>query len=337
METRASYFLVGVFVLALVTSLFGFVVWLSRFELQDQTTYYYVYFKGAVTGLSVGSTVRYRGVPVGTVTDISIDADNVELIQVTLSLKSQTPIKTDTVASLALQGITGLSFVQLSGGTRDSAPLEPRPGKRRATIPSRPSAIEQVFENAPELLAQLGTVAVRASEVLSPENQKHISATLANLATFTGSLARSTDSIDSIVDNTAATLADVRRTAASLEQLAAQLATLSTELGGDARKFFADTSKLTRDANAVVGDVRKTAQAFERLANDLDRIVKDSGTPIRDFTSSGLYELSQFVSEARTLVASLTRLAYQLERDPARFLFGDQQKGFDAGAGAGRR
>ena len=72
------------------------------------------------------------------------------------------------------------------------------------------------------------------------------------------------------------------------------------------------------------------AQAFERLANDLDRIVKDSGTPIRDFTSSGLYELSQFVSEARTLVASLTRLAYQLERDPARFLFGDQQKGFQA-------
>jgi hypothetical protein len=37
------------------------------------------------------------------------------------------------------------------------------------------------------------------------------------------------------------------------------------------------------------------------------------------------------VAEARTLVASLTRLAYQLERDPARFLFGDQQKGFEVG------
>lgn len=333
METRASYFLVGVFVLTLITSLFAFVVWLSRFELQDETTYYYVYFKGAVTGLSVGSTVRYRGVPVGTVTDISIDSENVELIQVTLAIKRDTPIKTDTIASLQLQGITGLSFVQLSGGTRETPLLEPRPGKRRATIPSRPSAIEQVFENAPELLAQIGSVAVRASEVLSPENQKHIAAILENLTVFTGALSRSSGSIEAIVNDSAATFADVRRTAASLEQLAVQLTALSAELGGDAKAFFADTSKLTRDANATIADVRKTAQAFERLANDLDKIVRDSGTPVRDFTSSGLYELSQFISEARILVASLTRLAYQLERDPARFLFGDQQKGFDAGAG----
>lgn len=331
METRASYFLVGVFVLALLTSLFGFVVWLSRVELQEESTYYYVYFDGSVTGLSVGSTVRYRGVPVGTVNDIAIDSAKVELIQVTLSLKRGTPIKTDTVASLQLQGITGLSFVQLTGGTRDAPPLEPPPGKRRATIPSKRSAIEQVFENAPELLTQLGAVAVRAAEVLSPENQKQISAILENLAVFSGTLARSSGSIETIVNDSAATLSDLRRTAESLNQLAVQLTGLSSELGGDARKFFADTSQLTRDANATIGDVRKTAQAFSRLADDLDKIVATSGTPIRDFTSNGLYELSQFVSEARTLVASLTRLAYQLERDPARFLFGDQQKGFEAG------
>jgi phospholipid/cholesterol/gamma-HCH transport system substrate-binding protein len=331
METRASYFLVGVFVLALLASLFGFVVWLSRFQLQEESTYYYVYFDGSVTGLSVGSTVRYRGVPIGTVADIEIDSAKVELIQVTLSLKRGTPIKTDTVASLQLQGITGLSFVQLSGGTRDSPPLEPPPGKRRATIPSKRSAIEQVFENAPELLTQLGAVAVRAAEVLSPDNQKQISAILQNLAVFSGTLAQSSGSIEMIVNDSAATMQDVRRTAESLNQLAVQLAGLSNELGGDAKKFFTDTSQLTRDANATIGDVRKTAQAFNRLADDLDKIVVTSGTPIRDFTSSGLYELSQFVSEARNLVASLTRLAYQLERDPARFLFGDQQKGYEAG------
>jgi phospholipid/cholesterol/gamma-HCH transport system substrate-binding protein len=331
METRASYFLVGVFVLALVTSLFAFVVWLSRFELQEESTYYYVYFRGSVAGLSVGSTVRYRGVPVGTVTDISIDADNVELIQVTLSLKRNTPVKTDTIASLQMQGITGLSFVQLMGGTRDAPALEPRPGKRRATIPSKPSAFEQVFENAPELLAQIGAVAVRASEVLSPENQKQIAAILENVAVFSGTLSRSSGAIESIVDDTAATLSDLRRTAASLDQLATQLTHLSAELGGDAKKFFADTSQLARDANATIAEVRRTAKAFGNLADDLDKIVASSSTPIRDFTSSGLYELSQFVAEARTLVASLTRLAYQLERDPARFLFGDQQKGFEAG------
>ena len=129
-----------------------------------------------------------------------------------------------------------------------------------------------------------------------------------------------------IVSDSAATMQDVRRTAELLNQLAVQLAGLSNELGGDAKKFFTDTSQLTGDANATIGEVRKTAQAFGRLADDLDKIAATSSTPIRDFTSSGLYELSQFVSEARTLVGSLTRLAYQLERDPARFLFGDQQR-----------
>ncbi len=330
METRASYFLVGLFVLTLIAGMFGFVMWLSRFELKDDNTYYYVYFRGSVTGLSVGSTVRYRGVPVGTVTDIGIDSENVELIEVTLAIKSGTPIKTDTIASLQLQGITGLSFVQLTGGTRSAPILEPRPGKRRATIPSRPSAIEQVFENAPEVFAQIGVVATRATELLSPENQKQITAILENSAAFTGVLARSSPAIEGIVEDTAETLADLRSTAASLDQLSRELRTLSQELGGDARRFLAETHELTGEANETIADVRKTAQSFERLARSLDRLVDENRVPVRDFTNNGLYELAQFMTEARTLVASLTRIAYQLERDPARFLFGDQQKGFQA-------
>ena len=330
METRASYFLVGLFVLSLIVGMFGFVMWLTRFELKDENTYYYVYFRGAVTGLSVGSTVRYRGVPVGTVTQIEIDKENVELIEVTLAIKKDTPIKTDTIASLALQGITGLSFVQLSGGTQGAPRLEPRPGKRRATIPSRPSAIEQVFENAPELVAQIGAVASRAAEVLSPENQKQIAVILENVAAFSGALSRSSGPIETIVGDTAATLADLRRTAASLDQLAQVLTKVSDELGDDMRKFLADTNQVARSADVTVKDIRKTAQAYEKLANDLQRIVGDARGPMRDFTANGLYDFAQFISEARTLVASLTRLAYQLERDPARFLFGDQQKGFEA-------
>lgn len=330
METRASYFLVGLFVLTLIVGMFGFIMWLSRFELKAENTYYYVYFRGSVTGLSVGSTVRYRGVPVGTVTDIGIDSENVELIEVTLAIKSGTPIKTDTIASLQLQGITGLSFVQLTGGTHNAPLLEPRPGKRRATIPSRPSPIEQVFENAPEVFAQIAAVAVRANELLSPENLKQIAAILENSATFTGVLAGKAPAIGEMVDDTAGTLADLRRTAASLDQLARELRTLSQELGSDARGFLADTRELTGEASKTVADVRKTAQSFEHLARNLDRLVEENRAPVRDFANNGLYELAQFLTEARTLVASLTRIAYQLERDPARFLFGDQQKGFQA-------
>lgn len=330
METRASYFLVGLFVLALLVSMFGFIAWLSRLQIQEQNVSYYIYFRGQVTGLSNGSAVRYRGVPVGTVTDISIDEDNVELIQVTVAIKPGTPIKTDTIAALQLQGITGLSFVQLSGGTQAAALLQPRPGKRRAVIPSRPSAIEQVFENAPELFAQVVSVANRANEILGPENQKRITGILTDVGSFSSALARSSSSIESVVNDSAGTLAELRNTAASLDVLARELRQLSSELGADLRKAVGTAHETVGDVRTAIGDARKTALAFEKLANQIDQMVAENRGPVRDFTDGGLYELAQFIGDARTLVAALTRLAAQIERDPARFLFGDQQKGFEA-------
>jgi len=74
------------------------------------------YFTGDVTGLGVGSAVRYRGVPVGTVRDIRLDPTNVEQVQVLMDVSADAPIKEDTIAQLALQGITGVAFIQLTGG-----------------------------------------------------------------------------------------------------------------------------------------------------------------------------------------------------------------------------
>lgn len=329
METRASYFLVGLFVLAMLVGVFGFVVWLSRFD-RDEGIAYYIYFRGSVTGLSVGSPVRYRGVPVGTVTDIAIDEENVELIQVTVALKPGTPIKTDTVASLQLQGITGLSFVQLVGGTQAAETLRPRPGKRRAVIPSRPSAIEQVFENAPEVVAEFAQVASRAAELLNSENQKRIAATLDNLAVFTSALARSSGGVEAIVADTSGTLKELRGTAESLNVLAHDFNALSKSLGSDVRGFLGEASKIAGGADRAVAEIRSTARSFERLANGLDQISRESREPIRDFMQGGLYDLSQLIAEARGLMTTLSRVALQLERDPARFLFGDQQRGYEA-------
>src|SRR5207302_891850 len=83
---------------------------------------------------------------VGTVTDIALDDQNIELIQVTVTIRPGTPIKTDTYAQLAIQSfVTGQAFIQLFGGTQAAEPLEPRPGRRRAVIPWRPSPLDRLF------------------------------------------------------------------------------------------------------------------------------------------------------------------------------------------------
>lgn len=330
METRASYFLVGLFVLALMAGAFVFVLWLARAGLQAENVYYYVYVRGSVAGLQNGAPVQYRGVPVGTVTDISIDAENVELIQITVALRTGTPVKTDTVATLQLQGITGLSFVQLSGGTRTAADLEPPPGKKRARIPYRPSAIERVFEDAPEVVGQLITLTGRANQLLSDDNIQALSSIMTNLDRLTTAVAGSGTDVERAVTQAAEMIEATRATATNLNELAVDLRQLSAEIGGEARLALGDARQATRTAEETAKAITSTATAIQRLASEVQGLAGETRRPLRDFGEHGLYEMSQLLIDARALVTSLNRIAIQFERDPARFLFGDQQKGIEA-------
>lgn len=308
METRASYLIVGTFVLALIAGAFGFGLWITRANLRDTSVIYYVNFTGSVSGLQVGSPVQLRGVPVGNVTDIAIDERNIELIQVTVSIKPGTPIKTDTVAQLQLQGITGLSFIQLSGGTQDAPPLEPAFGKRRPVIPSVQSPLERVFENVPQVTAQVIELAEHLNELLNEQNRQAIGDILSHVDTFTASLANSHQDIDKVMHG--------------LPELVGSLNALAVQLSNDSHR-------LAGRSEETAATVEQTAKQIGQMASDIDHLAADNRVAVHDFGQSGLYELSQLLTDARVLVNTLNRLAEQMERDPARFLFGDQQKGVE--------
>ena len=121
MEIRASYLIVGAVVLALIAGLAAFSVWLVGADIDRNVARYEIAFAGSVSGLSEGGQVLYRGIPVGRVADIRIDPADVETVLVAVDLERDTPIKEDTVASLELQGLTGIAYVQLEGGTQASA------------------------------------------------------------------------------------------------------------------------------------------------------------------------------------------------------------------------
>src|SRR5215813_11509676 len=154
METRASYIAVGSFVLALFVGLLGFVVWIGKFQGQVELARYDILFAGSVTGLQVDGTVRYRGIPVGRIADIKIDPRNIATIRVTIEIKADTPVRTDTVASIELQGITGVTYILLKGGTQESAALPVTMEAPYPVIKTVPSGIERLFESAPDLLSK---------------------------------------------------------------------------------------------------------------------------------------------------------------------------------------
>ena len=326
METRANYFLVGCFVLALMAGIFFAGIWFARANLGEENTYYYTYFKGSVTGLSEGSVVRYRGVPVGTVSDIALDAANVELVQVTLALRPGTPIKTDTVAGLQPQGITGLAFVQLSGGTQSAPLLVPREGKRRAVIPSRPSALEQIMSDAPLAVARIAELAERVATLLDADNIQNFDRLIDNSANAAASLANALLGVETLVYDANATLKRVDRLLASVDAATGDVRGLIA----DSRRTLRDVSDVGPQATSALDELKRTAGNFGRVADVLEQTVQAARPAVQDFGQHGVYELQQFMTEGRALMATLNRVIATFERDPARFLFGDQQKGVEA-------
>lgn len=324
MEIRASYMLVGAVVLALITGLAAFSVWLVKADIDRQLTVYEIYFEGTVTGLQEGSQVLYRGIPVGRIAEIGIDPENVERVRTVAEINHGTPITEDTIATLEMQGITGVAFVQLKGGTRDS-PLLAVDGDDDAlpVIAAQRSALERVFELTPDLLAQAVQVADRISSFLNEENVKSLSATLNNLETFSGGLAANADDVGAMTSGVTKTLDEVRAAASGLGELTEDLREVAARLDQGVEGVGGD---LVETLNELSG----AANSLGGAARQLDGMVDDLREPLSDFSGTGLYELTNLVGESRALVAALTRITKEVERDPAGFLIGGSRQGFEA-------
>jgi phospholipid/cholesterol/gamma-HCH transport system substrate-binding protein len=317
METRANHVLVGSFVLALVVAFIAFILWLGKAQIDHDYVDYKIFFKGTVTGLKDGNPVRYSGVPVGTVKSLRINPKNVEEIEVVIQVSKDTPVKSDTEASLEFQGITGVSYILLSGGTQDAPDLKPQPGEKLAIIASKPSQLERVIQSAPELLNRFIVLVDRANQLFSEQNQQAFTETLQNLRTVSGAAATHSGDIERILVDGAGMMNELRSAATSFDSLAKQMTSELTGVGGDIRRA-------THDLPPTLEAVRDAAASAAALSKELEGMVAENRRPIREFTASGLHDTTQLLQDLRTLISSLSRLTSRVEQDPARFFFGDQ-------------
>ena len=327
METRANHIVIGAFVLVVVFGLFGFVLWLAKIEIDQQFSYYRVIFEEAVSGLSIGGDVRYNGIPVGAVTEIKIDHKDPGRVQVTLEVAADTPVKADTVAKLELQGITGVAFVQLSGGTVLAGKPEPGSNGEPPTLRSERSAIQAFFAGAPELINQATVLVDAVTKLVNEKNRERFEHILANVDEISTGLAKRGPELEQMLGD--------------LQQIAARTSELMNRLNGLVEDSEVTLSVARGTMNAadelIEGELRKTladlgaaAERFEAVGKDLQVLVAENREGLAAFTTDGLLELTRFLEESRILVASASRLVEDLKSDPAHFLFGGQQEGFEA-------
>ena len=322
METRANHVLVGSFVLIMILGLVGFVLWLGKIKLDEEVVRFRILFDGSVTGLKEGNPVRYRGIPVGAVEGIRINPDNVEQVEVIIHVPVDTPIKDDTEASLEFQGITGVAYVQISGGSHSAVDLMPEAGHDMAIIPSRPSQLEQVIESAPELINRFIVLVEKANQLLSEANQTSIASTLENVSTLTGSFADRSGEFEQVMGDATATIAELRETIHSLNLMAEELRGEVGDIAVNANLTLIAARHSFTSVTPTLVEARKAAKSVGALAGELELLVAENRPHIQDFSGTGLYDAAQLITELRTMVANLSRLMERVESDPARFFFG---------------
>ena len=183
METHVNYLRVGTFVIGGFLAMIAFILWLNKFGFGDTTQPYNIYFKGSVSGLKVGNAVQYRGVPIGKIAKIKIDPKNVEQIMVTVKIDKGTLIKQDMIASLESFGLTGISYIQIDGGSANAKNIDTSKGI--PVINSKSSLLEQVSGTLPDILKKLDGLVSDARSMFSDENREAFTLTLKNISEIT--------------------------------------------------------------------------------------------------------------------------------------------------------
>jgi phospholipid/cholesterol/gamma-HCH transport system substrate-binding protein len=251
-----------------------------------------------------------NGIEIGHVAKIDLDPNDPKLVTLLSQVRSSVPIRTDSVASIESQGLTGVSYVEISGGTLNAPPLTAAAGQRYPRIASRPSSLQEVFNNAPELVGRLLIIGDRLQLLLDDKNREAIAETLGNIRDATSSLAGRRKDIDQLITNGGITLQNLAEASASLRVVATNL------------------ERSSGKGDQLVASAQDAFDHATKLASDLDALVQAARPGLRDLTTNGTAQFDELLAEARRLVASLNRVSTGLERDPSRLLLGDRREGY---------
>jgi len=272
METKANYVAVGAFVLICMVGLVVTVLWLAGAQYSQEYVYYQTSFKGPVTGLGDGTTVRYNGIDVGRVKELNFDPNDPGRVLAKLQLKPDLHIRKDSEATIESEGLTGGSYVEISGGTKKSPELVPEYPGQVPFIKSSPSTLQQLAQSAPRLVEKLNVAADRVNDLLNDKNRKTFALILADLQTTTGTIAKRSHDIDAM-------LANFSKASATLEQASKNIGPTLADADVALKKF----SKLSADADDFVTgeglgqlsdllrETRGLVVSLTRLSKELDR------------------------------------------------------------------
>lgn len=295
METRANYVLIGVFTLAVVAGVFGFIYWFQNIGGTGERTFYRLVFDGSVSGLRTGATVLFNGIKVGEVTGLQLNPDKPQQVVATLSVDKSVKVRKDTQPGLEFQGLTGIAAVALVGGSPESPVIEGDKDNPPILI-APPGATQDVTTAARDTLKRLDEFLIN--------NQQSFKEALDNIKDFTAALARNSENVD--------------KTLASIERFTGALGRNSERIDRIAQGL----ENLTGGPDGKGGEINEAAKSIRKLSDNLDKRTAEITTGVNSFTNSGARQINELSADAKRTLGTIDRAVRNFDRNPSRLIFG---------------
>ncbi|MDN5088721.1 MlaD family protein [Aliarcobacter butzleri] len=283
MDTKINFFKIGLFVSLLFTLLVIFIFWLGKYGLEDKKyDDYSIFFSESVSGLNIGSSIKFMGFEVGTVKDIKINPFNSEEILIDIQIQKGTPIKEDNFAILGNLGITGLKYIELKGGSNNSKLLgENQYGMK--VIKSKTSALTTFVDSTEDITKEITILLGQMKKVLNDENISNFSSLLSkseksmeNIEQFSAYLVKNEKKIDELINSMKSFANTGNSSFASVKTSADSFKELTTKIKEEFDKGTFDLKGMSSESFENLNSLLKNLENNLNLTQDLINNINES-------------------------------------------------------------
>jgi phospholipid/cholesterol/gamma-HCH transport system substrate-binding protein len=299
MYSRVNYTIVGLFVVLFSVGMAWFAFWLAKYGLEEEYSTYRIEMKESIAGLSKDSNVMLRGVDIGRVSSISINPNNIEMVELLLEIKKDIPIKEDMIASTQMLGVTGLLSIEIEGGTNSARTLEPTEDYI-PEIRSKPSLLSKFTNNLNGMSTKLELLLDQGQKMLSDKNIDEFSKILENTQ-------KATLKAEELEDKGISTLEEIDKTLKSFREMMDHVNHEFTQVTDD----FAEIKQVSIP---TIEKLFETSKNFNRATLKFERSLNRGDYNLKKM-------LEPMLVDIQGLAGELNRLSRELEQNPSAVLF----------------
>jgi len=292
MYSKVNYTIVGIFVLLFGAGMVWFAFWLAKYGLEEEFDTYKLEMRESIAGLSIDSSVKMRGVDVGTVSKMQINPDNIEIVEVYVKIKKGTPIKEDMVAYTQMFGVTGLLSIEIGGGTNEAKTLEPTKDYI-PVIKTKPSLLSRLTDDLGGVGGRLEALLIQSEKLLSDQNIETMGKILDNVEKVSARGVEVEEKVVLTLDEFRVTLADINTTFS---------------------KAIRDFSEIKKVTVPTIDKLMQTSENFNRATLKFEQSI-DRG----DYNLNKIFE--PILVDIDILIQQLNTMSRSIENNPSDLLF----------------